>query len=277
MPRTPPPSHVPQPRLTPPDATPALPAGRTTQASRATWTTLSRELAVTFLGVLLALAVNGWWHGRQDRVRERVELEQILATTRENELRLVQAIRHDSLTQAVAQQTAERLASVGPAPSLDSLLSWLPRSFRHPEWHPLKGTYAALIQTGELRLIRNVRLRGQIATYVDEMETTSGTFDRMAPLALRGMAEMYRLVPTERMESLRRANASSSAEGQRLVAALRRNVEVRQLLRSEHSVAGNRVALLKALHSETTGLRQALESALHVTAVATQASDQFKI
>jgi hypothetical protein len=227
--------------------------------------------------VLLALAVNRQWEGQQDREREHLELEQILATTRENEGRLVQAIRQDSLTQAVALRTAERLASAGPAPTLDSLRAWLPRAFGLSDWHPLTGPYSALAHAGNLRVFRNVRLRGQIATYASEVETTSNRLDRMEPMAFQSRAQIYRWLPTERRDSLRRTGTATSAEEQRLANAFGRNEEVRQLLHGERAVADNRVALLRALRSETAVLRRALERELNVTSVAPRASDQVKI
>jgi hypothetical protein len=249
----------------------------TARESRAGWTGLSRDITVIFLGALLAIAVNRQWQGQQDREREHAELEQILATTRENESRLAQAIRQDSLSHAVAQQTVERLSAAGPAPTLDSLRALLPRAFGLSDWRPLTGAYSALVHAGNLRVIRNVRLRGQIATYASEVETTSDKLGRMEPMAFQSKTQIDRWLPAERVDSSSRSSTAIPAEEQRLATAFGRNEEVRQLLRGERSVAGNRVTLLKALRTETAALRQALERELNVTSAAPTASDQVKI
>jgi hypothetical protein len=60
------------------------------------------QVLVTAFGVALALAGSAWWSGRQERVRERSQLRNLLNAARVSERRLRQAVLEDSTSLAIA-------------------------------------------------------------------------------------------------------------------------------------------------------------------------------
>ena len=131
------------------------------------------------------------------------------------------------------------------------------------EWHPVTGPYAALAQSGSFRLIQNPLLRGLLETYDGELHSTEGALARIEFLAVRNLGETNRLLPYDQWAVLRKKNALGHPEAARFAESVRRNPEVRVLLRDDRAAALGGYAILKPLRAQTTKLRQALESELH--------------
>ncbi len=133
------------------------------------WSRLFAEFAVIVAGVLIALAANSWWEQRQERNHARQYLEQLLVDVQATERRLRGTI--DTETQRLeAVNSIIGRALHGPWPPADSLD--LPTGYNYFE--PLKGTMTALVQGGDLRLLRNDSIRfGLIAfsALIHETET----------------------------------------------------------------------------------------------------------
>lgn len=138
------------------------------------WKRSLGELSLIVAGVLIALAANSWWEGRKDRQREESYLRQLRSDVRENEERLEQTITFDStrvtelarFRDAVAGFT---LPQMGPIPSGDSLRTWS-GGFSFDDFEPLTGTYTALVQTGDVQLVRSDSLRFQVIAYAADMD-----------------------------------------------------------------------------------------------------------
>jgi hypothetical protein len=133
------------------------------------WNRLAAEFAVIVAGVLIALAVDSWWERRQEQNHARQYLEQLLVDIEKTEGRLLGTI--DTETQRLEQVTSviDR-ALHGPWPHADSLD--LPTGYNYFE--PLKGTLTALIQGGDLRLVRSDSIRFELIAFsalLDETET----------------------------------------------------------------------------------------------------------
>jgi hypothetical protein len=133
------------------------------------WKRLFAELTVIVAGVLIALAVDSWWERRQERNQAREYLEQLLVDVRATEGRLRATIETET-------HRLEEVNSViggalqGPWPQADSLE--LPTGYDYFE--PLMGTLTALIQSGDLRLVRNDSIRFELIAFsalIHETET----------------------------------------------------------------------------------------------------------
>ncbi|HEX6588057.1 MAG TPA: hypothetical protein VF039_03460, partial [Longimicrobiales bacterium] len=139
-----------------------------------------REFVIIVMGVLVALWVTGWSETRTDRARERVDLEQLLATTVENEARIVAAIEADSIALVAARRYLDVLRADRPLPPADTLAVWTYDAFRNSVFFPMTGSYDAIAQSGGLRLVRDDTLRAQIATYSGILRGTEQLMDEWA-------------------------------------------------------------------------------------------------
>jgi len=162
-------------------ADPASNAGVEPAAPRSGWRHAARwfasELTVVVAGVLIALAVQAWWQGRSDRERETDYLRQLLADTRENRRLLEAQIATDSAAREQSLAMSRLLRSRDPLPPLDSLLSWS-RLAGNGNLRLVTGTQTGLLQTGEVRLIRNPDLRRTTLDLAASITRTEVTVDR---------------------------------------------------------------------------------------------------
>lgn len=150
----------------------------------ANWKHALGEFMLIVAGVLVALAANAWWEGQKDRERERIYLTQLLNDTRENERRLEEVIRSDSLGREAQGRLVHALDAPTPLPSSDTLAVWIIAGQYNRVVAPVMGTYTTLFQTGEIRLIQDDSLRLQLVRL-------SSDFDREVEL-LSSFMEMGR-------------------------------------------------------------------------------------
>jgi hypothetical protein len=227
------------------------------------WQKLLRELIVTFIGVLMALAVSALWSERQDRSKERTALAQLLATTRENERLIAQAIYEDSST-AVIDATMRRdfAAPVATLPN-DSVAVWLAWSAYMSAFEPLTGAYNALTQSGDINLIRDAALRGEIVTYAGQLDAKIQALRIFETVGVSNfLASFGDFPPSLRLWWAKPVGPAPAID------ALRHDPRLELLLTQRYTTAGNRFARLRRLRAQTIALREALEKALHVKAVA---------
>jgi hypothetical protein len=137
---------------------PIPPPGRA--GSSLPWSRLFAEFTVIVAGVLLALAANSWWEQRQERNHARQYLEQLLVDVQATERRLRSTIEAETQRLGGAVSVIDR-ALHGPWPHADSLE--LPTGYNYFE--PLKGTLTALMQGGDLRLLRNDSIRFELIAF----------------------------------------------------------------------------------------------------------------
>jgi hypothetical protein len=133
------------------------------------WKRLLAEFAVIVAGVLIALAVDSWWERRQERNQEEEYLKQLLVDFQATERRLRGAIAADTKRVEEVNSVIGR-ALRGPLPQADSLE--LPTGYNYLE--PLTGTLTALVQGGDLRLLRSDSIRFELIAYsalIHETET----------------------------------------------------------------------------------------------------------
>ena len=124
------------------------------------WKRLLAEFAVIVAGVLIALAVDSWWERRQERGHAREYVRQLLGDFETTERRLQTTIETETQRLEGVSSVIDR-ALHGPWPQPDSLE--LPTGYNYFE--PLTGTLTALIEGGDLRLLRTDSLRFELIAF----------------------------------------------------------------------------------------------------------------
>lgn len=144
--------------------------GRLTDALREqNWAAVGIELGIVVLGVLIAFQITAWGEGRADRSKEEVYLRQLAADLVETE----RVFGWADSTNALSTRAAERLAGAfydPDPPPRDSLLVWIGKASNLVTVDPITGTADALVETGDLGLIRDDSLRSAITAYLGRIE-----------------------------------------------------------------------------------------------------------
>jgi hypothetical protein len=209
--------------LTPPEASGDAPAplapetlaprpGRFDWRPKVRW--FAAEIVVVVAGVLIALALNAWWGARQDAAREQEYLRQLVADLTQTEERIERG-RFWLDRGDVAAAMLVRSFRSGSTPSADSVVYWASRGSEIGRATFVIGTATALVETGDLNLIRNDSLRSSITQYIDRIEKVNSYLAHndedsrpyIATLSERvdfGDAEIARHSPAE-LDSLARA------------------------------------------------------------------------
>lgn len=134
------------------------------------WTRFGRDISVIILGVLIALAFDNWTSNRSERRLERDYLSRLSRDLRADSAMLERYRRYASLGQAGGQQLLAVL--INPEATIsDSLIA---RHFSDASRGALLSsntpTIEELTSTGNLRVLRNVRLRDGLLTYYSEVQ-----------------------------------------------------------------------------------------------------------
>ena len=213
---------------------------------------LAAEFVVIVVGVLVALGVDAAREARQERVREAAylgQLESDLAATAEA---LAEAIAEDELALENAQRAAGGLASAR-LPNADSLRSWVAGATNGSSFHPTMGTIRALVEGGELRLLRDAGVRRGLLEYHGSVEGALRIYDAVD-------AYMWRTV--ERLGGmLSWAALLEPDQAPRLVndwASLSENRAFHGVLYDLHLSASNRLFALRTLGASLESLREVL-------------------
>lgn len=151
------------------------------------------EFLVVASGVLVALAVNAWWQDRIDAARERGYLQQLLADSRAN---LAEVDRFTRLEDEVAASAdrffrAAHLSTRAPA---DSLRAALVGSIFLPSLSLRTSTWDALVQSNEIRLIRNALLRDRLVDFAGRLAYAGNRLDRLTDAGFDGITLILRRV-----------------------------------------------------------------------------------
>jgi len=127
------------------------------------------EFLVIVAGVLVALAVNAWWQGRQDRQVEIAYLQQLqLDLDASNQTLTEMHAMVKGMTEATATVLHEFWRRDQRTDAELRKLMIQPLGSRRVL--PVLGTARSLIASGDLRLIRYASLRSAIPRYVDTMD-----------------------------------------------------------------------------------------------------------
>ena len=233
------------------------------------WRRAIRDVVLIVVGVLIALAANAWWQTREDQERARAYVAQLLADVRENELELRSAFQVDSTTADGMQRLLSALDRVS-APPRDSLRMWMQRPpvfYSNPR--PRLGTVDALIETSDIRLFRDERLRSAVIAYASAMEEEQAEASRAVDVLMEGgllLARRFRDagLPTVRPGPdgrFRAATLDRLTDGFATSwPAIRSDPQVFEALLNATVGYASRVSSLEAMLNATMQLRRLLES-----------------
>lgn len=144
----------------------------------ARWKHALAEFVLIVAGVLAALGADAWWENRQDHERERTYLAQLVADTRGNERRLEEALAQEQMQLEATKAVLGALRSAEPI-SGDSARAWLTRrAFYYSDPRLLLGTFEALLQTGDLNLLRDDQVRSAVIAYANQVNADMAEFGR---------------------------------------------------------------------------------------------------
>lgn len=155
--------------------------GDTRNGNWALWQRLGAEFAVVVVGVLVALAVDAAREARDDRVREAAYVRQLQADLSATAEELTEAISVDLRAREGADRAIEAI-NAPPLPPSDSLVAWTAAATNSSaSFYPTMGTVTALVESGELRLIRDEALRQQVLDYHSSVEGALRIVDAVDP------------------------------------------------------------------------------------------------
>lgn len=148
------------------------------------------EFALIVAGVTVALGADSLWDYWQDRVAEREYLTQLESDLVENQRRMDEAIELEKL-QSAAGQSALKAIVAGGAIDADSAQAWLieRRALFYSDPRPLTGTFTALVETGDLRVIRDPKKRKAVIGYLSQITADKAEFDRFVDQTMGYIAQ----------------------------------------------------------------------------------------
>jgi hypothetical protein len=137
------------------------------------------ELALLIIGILIALAVDGWIDDRRDERAERRYLELLQRDLDSNLEVLAEVLDFDERQAAGAAMAYRALrASAVPAQDQEAVAVALHQLTSRRTLRLARATYTDLLSTGNLRLIRNASLRDRIVDFYERAERTLAIRDR---------------------------------------------------------------------------------------------------
>lgn len=248
--------------------TPEPPAGHAPNAPRfpalqaVSWRHWLREVAVIAAGALAALAAQAWWQDRQDAQRERDYLRQLTADTRENVRRVESALAQDSATGAAQSRIVNALWGADSAVAPDSLRRVFlgsGRAFGASNFQPVTGTYAALLATGDLRLLHDERLRARVVTYAARLDSEREILRDMWQQAFGDAGRVARVLPYMRLTFTDPA-AARAAAARFPFERLRTDPDVGAVIFAVQASNTNRMGHLRTVRDETRELLTLLQA-----------------
>src|SRR5262245_46077626 len=148
------------------------------------WFTVAIEIVVLVLGIVLGLQATDWADARRQLGAERDSLRRLVADSEANLAELQRAAAVDRQTGAKIQSILQALEDSTKMPDPAALADTLCRWFVHPEIHLQRATYAELVSSGRLLLIRDQELRAQLA-FEDAVHLEVKRLDVLIPAAQR--------------------------------------------------------------------------------------------
>lgn len=126
------------------------------------WFSVGVELFVLVLGIVLALQASNWANQRRDRADERDYLRRLLDDNAANRAIIEHGLERNRRTAELARSLSEALAS-DREPDPQAMTLVLCKWFVQPALHLQQSTYAEMVSSGKLLLLRDQRLRAQLA------------------------------------------------------------------------------------------------------------------
>jgi hypothetical protein len=222
-------------------------------------TSLLSEVVVILVGVLAALWVDSMWQNRSDRAREGEYLEQLMSDSRENLGRLAASIDLERRHMGVAATLAAALEAPSRTP-VDSVRAWLEQrdgSWWYSDPRLLDGTITALVETGDLTLIRDSHLRSAVLGYQSQLNADMAEFRRFVQWGL----EAQRHLNIRGALGVSPAIAPNEALEVRWIVAMHGDAEGTVAARALHKAYESRIWYLDQMSHTTETLIAGLEAA----------------
>lgn len=221
------------------------------------WRKSAAEFVVIVAGVLVALAVDAARDARQDHVRATGYLQQLHADLSTTAAALTLAITTEERARDGADRVIQALNSPR-LPASDSLSAWIGAATNSSaSFYPTMGTVTGLIESGELRLVRDEDLRRKLLQYHSSVEAALRIIDAVDP-------HMWRTI--ERLGSMISWSALVQPDEQQRFTI---NWEVLASDRAFHGAvydlrlaASNRLFALRSLHEHLESLVAELDAVL---------------
>jgi hypothetical protein len=127
----------------------------------------------------------------------------------------------------------------------------------------LAGTYAALLGTGDLRLVQGDTLRQSLATYAAAVDVERERLAQYREVVIEVVGPMARSMPFMRRVFLRDPGGARATDAE--IARMRDDPEVAAVLLAVQAASTNRMDALRRPRRETLRMREALaaDSARH--------------
>ena len=182
--------------------------------NRLPWPRFVVEGGVIVVSVLLALAGDAWWEGRQQRQEEAAVLSSLRADFQAT-LGLIAESRSGFRTSATAAERLIALTGPGtPAVSAAAVDTLLAQAITGTAFNPVEATLIALVSSGSLRIISNADLRGALAEWSPrlarirriEAQNTGQILNHFMPY-------LYDRIPVRSLDAINRPLTGSQASG----------------------------------------------------------------
>jgi hypothetical protein len=243
-------------QVPPTGASTAMPTTPPRLRTRDAWRTSLREFLIIVAGVLAALGAQAAWEARQERELEQGYLAQLARDARENADRLENAIQQDSTAHLAAVSLMRTLEYDIPGVAPDSIMQWLDRAGSSSEFQPVTGTHRAILETGDLRVVRDERVRAALVSYATSLDRETARIEQLRGATLDLVPELARALPFMRLIF------SGGPDVRRLdVAALQRNDEAAVVIFALQAANRNRMGGLRRMRAETLELLDVLDDA----------------
>jgi hypothetical protein len=130
------------------------------------WFALALDFFIVVIGVFIGIEVANWNQTRQERQEERRYYGQLLVDLRSDLETLSLAERRADVFDEAAELVIDRLSGKAPPQGSPGRMAI---AIHRAGWiyipHASRGTYDELVSTGNLGLLRNSRLKSEIANY----------------------------------------------------------------------------------------------------------------
>jgi hypothetical protein len=123
------------------------------------WSHVLVEIGTVVVGILIALAVNNWAQAQRDHAVETHYLERLLADSRENLAMIQERIDLHTRRADTLAGLIKWLKNGTPRPTDAEVSEVLCRWFIQPALRLRRETYAELVSSGNLALLRDVQVR----------------------------------------------------------------------------------------------------------------------
>jgi hypothetical protein len=143
-------------------------------AQKINWPQAIAEVVLIIAGILIALAVEGWWEDRQEREAEINYLQALKSDFEANRKSLEAAIEKQEEIVNAGDEVLNLIKGGLDEESSDEFFSKVGNTvYFFKNWTPVNGTYGDLISSGRLLYVRNGRLRSELAEFNRSLEKTA--------------------------------------------------------------------------------------------------------